>query len=168
MKLYEIPLEYDRLAELLIEACGELSPELEVAWKTLQVDSVAKVDAALCVDASMKASSEALANEIGRLQARKESVDKAKERLRAMILPAVQALGNKVKTDKFTASAQTRKNQNIVMTIDADIWELPANYYRVRDPELCKDAIKADIKNGKEMPKQLVITETETTFLTVR
>jgi hypothetical protein len=116
----------------------------------------------------MKAEAEILAEEIGRLQARKSAVESAQERLRAMILPAVIALGGKVKTARFTVSTSKRKTYAIEITPGHDVWELDARFYRAREPELAKLEIRKALEAGEEIPEALTVVQSETTSLTVR
>jgi Siphovirus Gp157 len=168
VKLYDIPIEFDKLSQILLETGGELTPEIKQSWKDLEVNSTEKVGAAACVLQSMKADSAALQAEIERLQSRKEANDNAQERLRAMLLPAVQALGGKVKTPEFTLSVVNKKNTVVTLKPTVDIWELPTSYYRVRDPDLNKADIKKLVADGQPIHEGVDVTETETTFLIVR
>ena len=82
------PSRIQKLEDLLIEAGGELTPELNASLEhleSLQLAGAEKLDAAACVIRSMQASIEALANEIGRLTGRKQAVESAMERLRALM-----------------------------------------------------------------------------------
>ena len=49
-----------------------------------------------------------------------------------------------------------------------DIWELPSRFVRTREPELVKTEIKKAIEAGEDLPDALVISPSETTFVTVR
>lgn len=167
MKLYDIPTAWADLQEALEASGGELTPEIEALWSQLQEDGAAKVDAAACVLRSMKAGQEVLAAEIGRLQSRKQALENAEERLRALILPAVQALGGKVKTDRFTVYTTTRKSFAFALKPGHDVWSLDPRFYRAREPELAKTEIKKALEAGEEIP-ELEVTPTESISLTVR
>lgn len=168
MKLYDIPIEFQRLQDLLEESCGELTPEVESHWKSLQANSADKIDAAACVLRGLKSSGDALAEEIGRLQMRKDAVEKSQERLRALMLPAVDALGGKVKTDRFTIFMTRRKNYAMEIKPGCELWELDSRFYRVREPELAKTEIRKHLEAGGECPQALSVSTFETQSLTVR
>jgi len=168
MKLYEIPQAWQQLQDALTESSGELTPEIEALWAHLEDDGAAKVESAACVLRHMKAESEFLADEIGRLQARKSATENAQERLRTLVLPAVVALGGKVKTARFTVFTTTRKNWSIELAPGADIWNLPDHFYRTREPELAKMAIKKALEDGLPCPPDLIAVPVENVSLTVR
>lgn len=168
MKLYELAPLWQQIQDGLQESAGELTPEIEALWAHLEDDGTAKVDSACCVLRHMKAEAEILAEEISRLQARKSATENAQERLRSMILPAVVALGGKVKTERFTTFTTTRKSFAIELAPGHDVWELEARFYRTREPELAKTEIKKAIEAGEIVPEALTVVESKSVSLTVR
>lgn len=168
LRLYEIPAEFQALEILLEASAGELTPEIEQAWAAIQAQGEAKVEATACVLKSMKAESEALAAESSRLDSRREALDKSQERIKALLLPALEALGGKVKTPKFTIYTQERETVAVELAPGYDIWALPEKFYRTREPELAKQAIKDAIKAGEEMPPELIVVKGSTKYAVIR
>ncbi len=168
LKLYEIAPLWQQIQDALVESGGELTPEVESLLARLEDEGAAKIDAAMCVDRHYKASSEFLAGEISRLQARKAAVDGAQVGLRNYVLPAVIALGGKVKTPRFTVYTTKRRSFAIELAPGHDVWELDARFYRTREPELNKTEIKKAIEAGEAAPEALVIAESESVSLAVR
>ena len=168
LRLYEIPLEMEILAQQLEENGGELTPELQAMWDGLQTDGEAKVDAAAAVIKSMQAEEEVIAAEIGRLQNRKETLERSEARLKALLVPALQALGGKVKTARFTTFNQTRETVSFDLQPGSDIWELDAKFYRTREPELNKTALKDARKAGEALPDCIVVAVGSTTYPVIR
>lgn len=168
LRLYDIPSAWAALQEALEESGGELTPEIQAAWESLQEEGTAKVDAAAAVLRGMKATSEALAAEIGRLQARKAATEKAEERLRSLVLSVIEPLGGKVKTDRFTVYTTRRTSCAIALEPGANIWELEPRFVRTHEPELNKTEIKKAFEAGETMPEFLAVQKFESTSLTVR
>ena len=168
LRLYEIPLAWANLQELLEASAGEITPEIEAAWGALEEQGEAKVDATAAVIKSMQAEEEVIAAEIGRLQNRKEALENAEARLKALLVPALEALGGKVKTPRFTTYIQTRETASFELKPGSDIWELDAKYYRTREPELNKTALKDARKAGEARPDCIVVAVGSTTFPVIR
>lgn len=168
LRLYEIPIAWANLQELLEASAGEITPEIEAAWGALEEQGEAKVDATAAVIKSMVAEGEALATEIGRLEARKDALYNSVDRLKAFLVPALQALGGKVKTTRFTTYLQTRETASFDLKPDADIWELDAKFYRTREPELNKTALKDARKAGETLPDCIVVAVGSTTYPVIR
>lgn len=165
LKLYEIPEELARIEALLIETGGELTPDLEAALAYLQEAGAEKVEAAWAVVKNLQAFEEAAKAEAARLTERAKSAENAAARLKAALLPAVQALGNRVKGARWTIYAQTRENTIFALKPGAEIFELPPEFVRTHDPELNKTALKDAAKAGKALPEQIVASTSSTTFL---
>lgn len=168
LRLYEIPSSFQTLQDLLEASAGEITPEIEAAWAALEEQGEAKVDATACVLKSMQAEEEAIVAEIGRLQGRKEALENGQARLKALLVPALQALGGKVKTPRFTTYLQTRETAAFDLKPGTDIWELDAKFYRVRDPELNKTALKDARKAGETLPDCVVVSVGSTTYPVIR
>lgn len=168
MKLYEIPQEFQHLEDLLIESGGELTPEIEAAFAAIQEQCEAKIEAAACVAKNLAASAEAAKAEANRLFGRAQAFENAEARLRTLILPALQALGGKVKTARFTIYTTTRESVAFALKPGHEAFELPEKFIRVREPELNKTALKDALKAGEEIPDFLNVETTTNTTLTIR
>lgn len=168
LKLYDLPIAWANLQDALEASGGELTPEIQALWDQIQDEGSTKVDSAACVLRHLKAQEEALGTEIDRLQARKSACTNATERLRAMMLPAVEVLGGKVKTERFTVYTTTRKGYAIELAPGHDVWELDQRFYRTREPELSKTEIKKALDAGEAVPDALTVVATTSTSLTVR
>ena len=168
LRLYEIPLAWANLQELLEASAGEITPEIEAAWGALEEQGEAKVDATAAVIKSMGSEAEALADEIGRLQGRKEALENGQARLKSLLVPALQALGGKVKTPRFTTYLQTRETASFDLKPGSDIWELDSKFYRTREPELNKTALKDALKAGESLPECVAVVTGSTTYPVIR
>lgn len=168
MKLYEISLEFQHLTDLLVEAAGELTPEIEEAIAAIQEQGEAKIEAAAMVVKNLQADAESAKAEAARLAARATAFENGADRLRSLILPALEALGGKVKTARFTVFTTSRENVAFALKPGHEAFELPEKFIRVRDPELNKTALKDALKAGEELPDILAIDKSTSTTLTIR
>ena len=150
MKLYEI--------EAAILACtdqetGEIiDPE---ALTALQMERDRKLENVALWVKDLRAEAEAIGNEVKALTARKKAAENKAERLKEWL---GAALGGEIfKTSKVRISYthNSRLNvfdeQSVVDYIQANCME-PEQYLKFLTPEIRKDAVKAAIKDGAEIP----------------
>ena len=94
-------------------------------------------------------------DESQRLAAKARTAENRIKYLKEKYLAIMQAHNlKKVKGEIYTLS--TRKSESIDVP---DVFELPEDYWRQRDPEPNKDAIKAALKEGKIVPGAFVVTK---------
>jgi hypothetical protein len=166
MKLYDIPLEANAIEEQLFDNIGELTPELEQRIKDFLAQGKDKIEAAAVVIGSLEEDAEICQAEAKRLIERAAQLNQSADRLRGMVLSAVDlGFGGKVKTSKFTIWGQ---NSAPVTQFDlkagADIYQLMAAHpelVRASDPELNKTAIKETVKAGGAVPEQIAVVTLE-------
>jgi len=168
LRLYEIPEVFQRLEDLLLEAGGELTPEIEAVLAEAELAGVDKIEAAWSVVKHLQAFAESAKSEADRLAQKAKTVEASADRLKALILPAVSAMGGKVKGTRWTIFTTTRKGAAYELKPGRQFFELPGEWIRVRDPELNKSAIKDAIAKGAEIPDALVVVDTSTTFVSAR
>lgn len=168
MRLYEIPLEWAAIELALEESAGELTPELEAKLQALLQGGPEKLENAAKVCKSLEAQAEAASNEARRLQDRAKSFKAQVDRLRGLMLPALQALGGKVKTPLFSFFTQNRTAILFALKPGSDIYDLPGRFYRVAEPELNKDELKKAKAAGEALPECLAVVETPSVSLVVR
>jgi hypothetical protein len=179
MKLYELPMELEalmlRYETLLSETVGEVTPEVEKLEQEMAEYFAAgqdKVEAAAMVIKNLEADAIAADSESKRLKNRANSIQNNADRLRALTLIAVSALGGKVKTPRFTIWKQQSKN-TVVYSISplVDVTEFAEkypNFSRV-NIELDKTAVKEYAKTGAVIPPEIVAEDHPgTDFLQIR
>jgi hypothetical protein len=171
MKLYELPMEYAVLDSALVENAGELTPELEKRLDDFLRSGKDKIEAGVMVMRGLEMEVKACKEEAKRLTERAASIENNAERLKALILYALDgAFGGKVRTGLFTIWGQTSAAQIAVeVAPSVDLARLPEAYVRVHR-ELAKDAIKEAVKRGEDV-SGWGITATDvpgTRFLRVR
>ena len=159
MKTFDIMSEYYALQDL-IEAeqenptfnplTGEIIPIEEILKEELQKlqdEKVTKLENIEYLKRDNKAKSEALADEIRRLQARKKSLEKANENLTK--LQDILLAGEKLKTTKFTFSYRKYKTPNI---LNEDL--IPDEFKKVKytiDNTKLKKALENEKIQGAEL-----------------
>jgi Siphovirus Gp157 len=140
LSLYHIEKEYQALASEIIEAGGELTPELETAL-AINKDSLQlrAVQFALIIK-EQEGEVELVKKEISRLNALKASREKSNERLEAIIKAAMELYEvTEIRGENFKLSF--RKSTSLKITDESKI---PA-YFKEKVPESWKP-INADIK----------------------
>jgi len=150
MKIYEIP---GALRELLdrLDAdpdTGEVDGEALAAYAEYTTAAAEKLEGTACYCRELKAEAEAIKAEEERLAKRRKALENKSERLKAYMMPALEAMGGKVKG--VMVSLRISKTQSVtVFDIDA----LPDAFKRVVtkvDPD--KMAIKKALKSGERIP----------------
>jgi hypothetical protein len=148
--LYEIDAA---ILAIVDQETGEIiDPE---ALTALQMERGKKLENVALWVKDLKAEAEAIGNEIKNLTARKKAAENKAERLKAWLAEALE--GEVLKTSKVRVSYthSTRLNvideASVVNYIETHFTE-PEEFLRFQMPEIRKDAVKAAIKDGAEIP----------------
>lgn len=150
MKIYEIP---GALRELLdrLDAdpdTGEVDGEALAAYAEYNAAAAEKLEGTACYVRELKAEAGAIKAEEERLAKRRKALENKSERLKNYMMPALEAMGGKVKG--VMASVRIGKSQAVtVFDIDA----LPDTFKHVKttiDPD--KVALKKALKSGEVIP----------------
>lgn len=150
MKNYEIP---GALRELLdrLDAdpdTGEVDGEALAAYAEYNAAAAEKLEGTACYVRELKAEAGAIKAEEERLAKRRKALENKSERLKNYMMPALEAMGGKVKG--VMASVRIGKSQAVtVFDIDA----LPDTFKHVKttiDPD--KVALKKALKSGEVIP----------------
>lgn len=150
MKIYEIP---GALRELLdrLDAdpdTGEVDGEALAAYAEYNAAAAEKLEGTACYVRELKAEADAIKAEEERLAKRRKALENKSERLKNYMMPALEAMGGKVKG--VMASVRIGKSQAVtVFDIDA----LPDAFKHVKttiDPD--KVALKKALKSGEDIP----------------
>lgn len=144
MNLYDINKEL----EIAFESC--VDPETgEVVGDTSVLDELAmardaKIENLALYIKNLKADAKALKEEEGRLKKRRETCENRLKWLTKYLSDNLH--GEKFKTAR--AAISFREVESIEVT---DVWELPEDLRRYKDPEPDKALIKAAIKAGQQV-----------------
>lgn len=173
MKLYDIPFEAAQIEQQLIESEGELTPELEKQIDEFLRAGKDKIEAAAMVVRTLEMESDACKSEAKRLQDRCNSLGRNADRLKSLILGALDsAFSGKVKTPLFTIWGQTSAPSiSIEFTPDCETEEFAKSYpWAVKQTiELRKRELIEAIKSGKEVPSGVMYSEAPgTRFLRIK
>lgn len=150
MKIYEIP---GALRELLdrLDAdpdTGEVDGEALAAYAEYNAAAAEKLEGTACYVRELKAEAGAIKVEEERLAKRRKALENKSERLKNYMMPALEAMGGKVKG--VMASVRIGKSQAVtVFDIDA----LPDAFKHVKTtiaPD--KVALKKALKSGEVIP----------------
>lgn len=174
MKLYDIPIEAMQIEQELADNFGEITPEIEEAIARFLRDGKDKIEAAAVVVRSLESDAEICRDEARRLTERAGGLEKGSDRLKGMILAAVDlGFGGKVKTEKFTVWGQNAApSVSFDLAPGADPYVISVQEpwcIRMRDPELDKVALKEAHKAGRPIPAEIVVVEHDgTRFLRIK
>lgn len=150
MTLYEID---DAILACVDPETGEIiNPE---ALTALQMEREKKLENVALWVKDLKAEAEAIGNEIKALTARKKAAENKAERLKAWLGDALDGEIFKSAKVRVSYTHNTRLNvtdeQSVVNYIETHFTE-PEELLRYQLPEIRKDAVKAAIKEGVEIP----------------
>lgn len=161
MKLYDIPIEANDVEAVLAEGYGELTPEIEQRIAAFLKEGKEKIESAAIVVKSLEDDAEICRAEAERLLKRAAGLENGAERLKGLILFAVdEGFGGKIKTAKFTIWGQnSASTTSFELPPGADIHAVPLQYLRMKEPELDKQALKAALEAELEMPEQVIVSE---------
>jgi hypothetical protein len=148
LSLYAIMQEHVTLLQQIMEAEGEVSPEMEEALQLNGQEMQRKSMSVAYMIKTLEYNADVLEKEIDRLRSLKQKADNAKEFLKqrlseAMILYGIERL------DGGNIKLFFRKSESV------DIFEpafLPDKFLIPKPPEPSKQQIKAAIKAGEEVP----------------
>jgi hypothetical protein len=166
MKLYDIPLEANAIEEQLFDNIGELTPELEQRIKAFLSQGKDKIESAAVVIGSLEEDAAICQAEAKRLIERAAQLNQSADRLRGMVLCAVDlGFGGKVTTARYTIWGQTSGAvTQFELKAGVDIYQLMAAHpelVRAKDPELDKMALKETVKAGAAVPEQIAVVHLE-------
>ena len=150
MTLYEIE---DAILQCVDQETGEIiDPE---ALTALQMEREKKIENVALWIKDLRAEADAIANEVKNLTARTKSLDNKITGLKNWLLFALG--GEKLKTPRCNVyqTHNTKLNvideQSVVNYIQTHYQE-PEQFLKFSLPEIRKDAVKAELKAGKEIP----------------
>lgn len=150
MKIYEIPGAMRELLDRLDADpdTGEVDGEALAAYAEYNAAAAEKLEGTACYVRELKAEADAIKAEEERLAKRRKALENKSERLKNYMMPALEAMGGKVKG--VMASVRIGKSQAVtVFDIDA----LPDAFKHVKttiDPD--KVALKKALKSGEVIP----------------
>ena len=148
MRLYEIPFALrNALDQIEVdEETGEIHGTDNL--DAIEGEAAQKIENAGLYVRELNAEVAALKVEADRLTDRRRSLEKKAERIKALMLPAVESIGGKVKGSMLTVSIGTTKS----VELDENALELlPDDFVRVKR-EADKTALAAALKAGTDLP----------------
>lgn len=146
-RLYEID---EQITALIDEETGEIiNPEL---FEQLQLERGEKLESIALWIKDLKADAEALKAEKLAFGERQKRTEKKIESLKSLLSQALG--GEKFKTTLVECSF--RRSEEVQVD---DVYNLPEEYLRYKDPEPDKTALKAAIKEGKEIAGATLVSK---------
>lgn len=170
--LYGTMEESFKIYDLLVEAEGELTPELEARLDEMLKGGKEALDSAASVCRKLKADAQACSEEAARFAKRKASFESNLEKLKErMLLVVDNTFDGKVKTAKNTIWGQfSATSYDIHLEPDVDL-----NDVEKADPtmvvvakSLATSVIRERVKAGEVIPVGIEVLESKKRFLQMR
>lgn len=174
--LYELADLRERLVALVADEDGELTPDLEAAWDAIEGQFSEKVERTGLFVKELLAESEAIATEAKRLAERAKAREAKAERLKALLLTAMQKYGtDKVRGLLCTVATQANppKVEAVTALDEAELRNVamfaPAFVRHEECWSLDRKAVLDAHKRG-ELPEEIArrVKVTQTTGLRIR
>lgn len=152
MTLYEInKLIEDALDGAIDPETGEVvDEELMAAYEQLQMDRADKIENVACYIKNLEADAKAIREEEKALAARRKAAENKAEHLKDYLQFCLA--GEKFSSPR--AAVSFRKSTQVQVD---DIWQLPDDLLRYKDPEPDKTAIKEALKEGRVVPGAVLV-----------
>lgn len=150
MTLYELTDEYRQLLEMAEDP--DTDPDvLRDTMEAIGGEIEAKADGYAMVMKELEAQDAAIKTEVDRLNNRRLAIANHLRTMKLTLTNAMIETGKKkFKTTLFSFNIQ--KNPASVVLETDDYSKIPAEYWKMRDPEIDKAALKKDLQAGKELP----------------
>lgn len=147
--IYELTSGIQMLWDLMDQ--GELDDDTLIdAMENSQEELNIKLENYCKFIKNLEADIAGLKEEEKRLAARRKTMENTIERAKAAMQWAMNAAGEKkVKGNLFTISLQANPEKVVLET--EDINSIPADYIRMKEPEIDKAKVKEDLKAGVEL-----------------
>lgn len=161
MRLYDMPVAFNQIEELIMEAGGELTPELETMLDQFQGELANKVDAICALIRQFSLDSTGAKCEVDRLRSLSSVRSRAAERLESYLQTNLGLLGYKrYETPRFCVSVCRNGGRPAIRWTGGD--NIPEQYRKV-ETKTTFDSERAyqDWKEGKELPPGVEIHQGE-------
>lgn len=155
LTLYDIPARYRELEEQIIEADGELTPEVEAELDSLQDAFERKAEYIALLSREARAEAKAVKEEEDRLKARRTAAENRESRLKDYLQACLTRAGvDRVEGDRIKARIQDNSRPSIRWMGEEDA--IPEPFKRVR-VDLDGSAAYETWKDGEPLPEGFVV-----------
>jgi len=146
--LYKITQKQQELFDFILEADGEITPDVEESLKINAENFETKARGYIWMIKKLESENVTISNELERLKRIEKRNDKLIDRLKESMKMALEIFGESQKVDTFTLSLRKSKSIEI---IDAEL--VPEAYRVVKTTEtINKTEIKKAIESGINVP----------------
>ena len=146
--LYQITQEQAELFNFILEADGEITPDVEDSLKINEQNFETKARGYIWMIKKLEADNVTINEEMNRLERIEKRNNKMIERLKENMKFALEIFGESQKVDTFTLSLRKSKSVEI---IDADV--IPESFRVIKTSEtINKTEIKKAIESGLTVP----------------
>ena len=147
--IYEITQDYLRIMEMASDP--DLDPEVVAdTFEAIDGELEIKAEGYAKVMKNLEGDIAALKAEEERLSKKRKAIENNIKRMKLALQEAMEITGKtKFKTELFSFGIQ--KNTPTVIIDTDDVYKIPEEYLKYKEPDVDKTAIKAAIQNGIDM-----------------
>ena len=146
--LYKITQKQQELFDFILEAEGEITPDVEESLKINSENFETKARSYIWMIKKLESENVTISNELERLKRIEKRNNKLIDRLKESMKMALEIFGESQKVDTFTLSLRKSKSVEI---IDADV--IPESFRVIKTSEtINKTEIKKAIESGVTVP----------------
>ena len=154
--LYKITQKQQELFDFILEAEGEITPDVEESLKINSENFETKARSYIWMIKKLESENVTISNELERLKRIEKRNNKLIDRLKESMKMALEIFGESQKVDTFTLSIKETKYTDI---FDPEL--VPAKYKVIETTtttKIPKDEIKKAIESGEEVPGAKIAT----------
>lgn len=149
MTLYELTDQFRELLDMMEDPDVDIDAVLDTA-DAVEMDFNDKADGYAKVIFTLKAEAEVIDAEIKRLSARKTAKENLAKQMTVRLQNSMETTGKvKFKTPEFSYNIQN--NPASVVMDEPDVFKLPEEFLKYKDPEIDKKAVKAALERGDDL-----------------
>ncbi len=157
LSLYELSGDLQVLHDEIMEAEGEITPDLERALDRLNLLMTEKVEKISRWYLSLQRTGEALDAEIERLKNRRNARRNLQDRLKAYMKLCLEK-AEKTRLEFSTLTVTLQRNPPSVAVLDHS--QLPARFVRITTvSEVDKDGLREALRAGERIPGAVLVTD---------
>lgn len=154
--LYKITQKQQELFDFILEAEGEITPDVEESLKINAENFETKARSYIWMIKKLESENVTISHELERLKRIEKRNDKLIDRLKESMKMALEIFGESKKIDTFTLSLRKSKAVEIIDS------ELVPDKFKITETvittKIPKDEIKEAIDSGEEVPGAKIVT----------
>jgi len=173
INLYQIPADWQVILEKIVENDGEMTDDIVVQIYALINHGKSKIEDAVLAKRNLEfiaeqamAQARLFQKEYEKCKAIAETWENAANKIGQAMIPVLEITG-KVQTAAGTAFLRKTPNYTFTLKAGANYFDLPAEAWRQRDPELNRQVLR-EMAQANRLPEQIAVSKSETTSVCLK